>query len=100
MSEIAGIIFIFVGIFFITAGTIGLIRFPDFYCRLHALAKVDSLGFGFILLGAAFFFNSFVICIKLFVIWACIILSSATISYIIAEKAYDLKIKPWKKREK
>jgi len=100
MNEVIGIFFIIIGIFFITAGTIGLMRFPDFYCRLHALTKVDSLGFGLVSLGSAFFFYSFIIFIKLFILWICIILSSATISYLIAEKAYDFEIKPWKKVKK
>ena len=39
------------GVFFFLAGTVGLLRFPDVYTRLHALAKVDNLGLGFLLLG-------------------------------------------------
>ena len=35
------------GIFFL-AGTVGLLRFPDVYTRLHALTKADNVGLGFI----------------------------------------------------
>ncbi len=44
--------FILVGTAFFTAGTIGLVRFPDLRSRLHALTKADGLGLGFIVLGA------------------------------------------------
>ena len=31
------------GLFFFFAGTIGILRFPDFYSRLHPAGKLDSL---------------------------------------------------------
>lgn len=42
----AGIVaaLITVGSFFLTVGTIGLIRFPDVYNRLHATSKATTLG--------------------------------------------------------
>lgn len=40
------------GVVFFTAGTIGLIRFPDTRSRL-ALTKADNLGLSLVLLGVA-----------------------------------------------
>ncbi|BDC36326.1 MAG: hypothetical protein EF806_01780 [Candidatus Methanoliparum thermophilum] len=40
------------GIFFMLMGAIGFIRFPDFYTRLHATGKCDTLGEAFIFLGS------------------------------------------------
>ena len=39
------------GIFFFLSGTVGLLRFPDTFTRLHALTKADNLGLGLIVLG-------------------------------------------------
>ena len=39
------------GFFFIFAGAVGLLRLPDFYTRLHAMGKCDTLGVA-LLLGA------------------------------------------------
>lgn len=36
------------GVFFVVAGTVGLLRFPDLASRLHAVSKADVLGLGFI----------------------------------------------------
>ena len=47
------LVFLAVGVLFFTAGTVGLIRFPDVRLRLHALTKADNLGLGFILLAVA-----------------------------------------------
>ena len=40
------------GSFFMLAGAIGLVRFPDFYMRLHAPTKASTLGVGSILLAS------------------------------------------------
>ena len=41
------------GLFFFTAGTVGLLRFPDLRSRLHAVTKADTLGLGFVMLALA-----------------------------------------------
>lgn len=38
------VVLIAVGSFFLTVGTVGLIRFPDVYNRLHATSKATTLG--------------------------------------------------------
>ena len=39
------------GAFFVLSGGVGLLRFPDFYTRIHAAGITDSAGAGLILLG-------------------------------------------------
>jgi multicomponent Na+:H+ antiporter subunit G len=39
------------GAIFLLIGAIGVLRFPDFYTRLHAVSICDTLGAGLILLG-------------------------------------------------
>ena len=46
-----GWILLILGSFFCLVGSIGLIRLPDFYSRVHAASIVDSLGAILILLG-------------------------------------------------
>ena len=43
---------ILVGAFFGLMGSVGLVRLPDFFCRLHAPTKASTLGVGAILLAA------------------------------------------------
>ena len=45
------ILVVLAGILVTLAGAIGLLRFPDFYTRLHATGKCDTLGTGLILMG-------------------------------------------------
>lgn len=41
------------GLVFFLAGTLGLLRFPDVYTRLHALTKADNTGLGLVAAGVA-----------------------------------------------
>ena len=43
---------IVIAAFFLLVGTIGLVRLPDFYMRLHAPTKASTLGVGGILIAS------------------------------------------------
>jgi multicomponent Na+:H+ antiporter subunit G len=43
------VLLLLTGLFFMLAGTIGFVRFPDFYSRMHATGKCDTLGEGLML---------------------------------------------------
>ena len=45
------ILFLVVGLFFMAVSVAGVIRFPDFFSRLHAIGLGQSLGMGFCCLG-------------------------------------------------
>jgi len=46
-----GLLLILAGLFFYLAGTVGMLRFPDVYARLHAVTKADNVGLGLLALG-------------------------------------------------
>lgn len=43
---------IVLGAFFLLLGSIGMLRFPDFYMRLHAPTKASTLGVGCVLVAS------------------------------------------------
>lgn len=45
-------IFLIIGTFFIFSGTLGVLRFPDVYSRLHAATKSSTLGVSGVLIGS------------------------------------------------
>jgi multicomponent Na+:H+ antiporter subunit G len=81
---------------FFLAGTIGLLRFPDVYSRLHALAKADNLGLGCILLGLALQAEHPALALKLLLIWPLVLGASAGVGFAIARRARRLGIRPWR----
>jgi multicomponent Na+:H+ antiporter subunit G len=71
------------GTFFLFAGTVGLLRFPDSLTRLHALTKADNLGLGLVVLGLIPHAESALSALKLIVIWALVLLSGASAAQLI-----------------
>ena len=53
MLDVVSLVAAILGVGFFAAGTVGLLRFPDLYSRLHAITKADTLGLGFIALSIA-----------------------------------------------
>jgi multicomponent Na+:H+ antiporter subunit G len=74
------------GGFFFLAGTVGLLRFPDTLSRLHALTKADNLGLGLVVLGLLPQTGSFMLGLKLIIVWVLVLFASATASQLIACK--------------
>lgn len=95
--DILTIILLFVGALFFLAGTLGLLRFPDVYTRLHALTKADNVGLGFIVIGLILQADSWFVVGKLLFIWILILLAGAGVAHLVANTAQKRGIKPWKK---
>ena len=75
------------GAFFFFAGTVGMLRFPNVYARLHALTKCDNLGFGLVVFGLAWQAESWFVVAKLFLIWGLVMLAGTTNCHLIAQSA-------------
>ena len=87
------IVAIIAGAIFFLAGTVGLLRFPDAYTRLHALTKADNLGLALVVLGLLLQAHSVLGGLKLVLVWLLVLLSSAVVSQLIARttRRRDLK---------
>lgn len=99
MTELVSDLLLLVGAFFYFAGTVGLLRFPDVYTRLHALVKADNLGLGCVLAGLALQAGSLAAALKLLLIWPLALAASAAVSYAIAHRAASLGVLPWRKED-
>lgn len=87
------------GAAFFLAGSLGILRFPDIYSRLHALTKADNLGLGFISLAVALQSTSWSSVAKVVLIWLLALLASATASLLIANAAFAAGREPWRRGE-
>jgi len=95
-SEVISAALLLAGAVFYLAGTMGILRFPDVYTRLHALTKADNLGLGCVALGLALQADSLAAALKLLLIWLLALAASAAVSYVIAMRADALGIAPWR----
>ena len=75
------------GILFYLAGSIGLLRLPDIYCRLHALTKADNLGLGLLVAGLVLLTDDLAVALKLALIWLLVLAASAAGAHLIAGQA-------------
>ena len=95
--DLLSLLLVALGGFFFFAGTVGLLRFPDVYTRLHALTKADNRGLGLTVIGLAVQAESWFVVGKLFLIWALVLVSGASVAHLIAQGALARGIRPWKR---
>ncbi|MDX5332559.1 MAG: monovalent cation/H(+) antiporter subunit G [Gammaproteobacteria bacterium] len=96
LTELASTGLLLAGAAFFLAGTVGLLRFPDVYCRLHALAKVDNLGLGLVVLGLMLQADGLAQVLKLGLVWLLALAASATVAYLVARRALRRGVAPWR----
>ncbi len=91
--DIISIISLVGGLFFLFVGTVGLLRLPDVYNRLHATTKCDTLGAGLLLLSLALQ-SSLAVGIRLILLAVFILVTNPTAAHVIAKAAYKTGVKP------
>lgn len=91
------LICIAIGLFFMVAGAVGLVRLPDFYTRVHACGKCDTLGEGMMLIGFILYEGMSLIAVKLLLLVVFIFITSPTAVHAIMNVAYSRGVEPWKK---
>jgi len=95
LAQWIGGLLVFAGIPFFLLGTLGLLRFPDVYTRLHALAKADNVGLGLVCIGLGIQSGSVTLLLKLVLIWVLMLIASATAAGLIARTALARGLRPW-----
>lgn len=88
------------GVAFFVVGSIGVLRFPDVYTRIHALTKADNLGLGLVVLGLLPGAESVAAALKLLLIWLLALLASACSAYLVARAARRRGIRPWQREDR
>ena len=87
VAAVVSIVAIVAGALFFLAGTLGLLRFPDPFTRLHALTKADNLGLGLVVFGLLPQVDGVVTGLKLVVVWLLVMLAGACASQMVARTA-------------
>ena len=89
------------GLVFFTGGTVGILRFPDFYSRLHAAGKLDTFGLvttiGTLGLYVAFSLGSLLTALKISLILVFVFITSPTATHAIVDAGVRAGQTPWTK---
>ena len=97
--NIAALVIIFCGIFFMTVSALGIVRLPDFYSRNHAVGKSETLGSMLVLLGLAIYNGFEINSLKLLAIILFIMLANPTATHALAREALRAGLQPWVRRK-
>lgn len=85
---IAGSLLMGVGLFFCFAMTVGMLRFPDAYTRLHAGTKGLTVGAGLLLLGVAVRAPSAAFALRALLVAIFLLVTNPIAIHAIARAAY------------
>ena len=73
-----------VGLFFVTIGVLGLIRFNNIFQRMHALSVMETLGFFCFFSGLMILAGASLLALKLFFIFLLMMIIAPTSTHILA----------------
>jgi multicomponent Na+:H+ antiporter subunit G len=94
LLELASWMLLTVGGALAVIGGVGVLRFPDFYTRLHAASITDTLCSGLILAGLALQAGLSLVSAKLVLIFLFLMLTSPAAAYAIAKAARHGGLQP------
>jgi len=83
-----------VGLVFVIGGTLGVLRLPDFFTRLHAAGMTDTLGAELILIGLIIQEGFTQLSLKFVFVAIFLLLTSPTATHAVANAAYQAGLKP------
>jgi len=87
------------GFFFFVTATVGLLRLPDFYTRLHATGKGDTLAVFLSLVGLALYEGFSLVSVKILFIAFFMFLAQPTATHAISRAGLKCGLKPWTKEK-
>lgn len=94
------------GLFFYTGGALGILRFPDFYSRLHPAGKLDTAGQLMALSAIALYvfhtpsLQHLLTAAKIGLIVIFVYITSPTATHAIVDAGVRAGLKPWQKKVK
>jgi len=107
-ADVVSWVCIVTGLFFILVGSIGLIRFPDVYTRLHAAGMTDTMGAGFLIVGMSLQTvvgildgetGYWAVLVRLALVYAFLTFTSPIATHALARAALAGGVEPWTNEE-
>jgi multicomponent Na+:H+ antiporter subunit G len=84
------------GLLFVLAAVVGVLRLPDFYSRLHATSKCDTLGLALMVAGVAIQTGWTLTTGKILLLVVFVTFVNSTAAHALGRAAYRSGLTPWK----
>jgi len=91
------------GLVFFAGGAVGIIRFPDFYSRLHPAGKLDTAGLATTMGALALYtagslsLGSLITASKIILIFVFTFITSPTATHALVDAGVRAQLTPWRK---
>ena len=87
-ADVVTTVLVSLGAVFCVIGGLGLLRFPDFYVRVHAAGITDTLGATLVLVGLMFQSGFGQVTVKLVMVLLFLLATSPTATHALVKAAY------------
>lgn len=94
MKPVLGAAMCLVGAVLAIIGTIGVLRFPDFYTRLHAASVIDTSAATIAIAGMMLLAPDWLVAFKLLAVWLFLFLTGPTAGHALANAAHTAGLEP------
>lgn len=95
--NIVGLAIMAVGMFFLLVSSIGLIRLPGFFARVHAVSKSETMGTTLILAGLIVHEGLTLVSLKLGLILVFVAIANPVGAHLLTRAAIRTGIMPWRR---
>jgi multicomponent Na+:H+ antiporter subunit G len=92
MVRLAGMV---VGVLFVLAASIGMVRLPDLFLRMATTTKAATVGLGLVLIAVAVAFADLYVTIRIIVIAIFLVLTVPVAAHALGRAAYRSGIPLW-----
>ena len=96
LLDILSVVALLLGTLILIFAALGVARFPDFYSRLHAAGKGDTLGLALVLLGLILTAGLTLVSLKLAFVIFFVFLLNPTATHALARGAWICGVRPWR----
>jgi multicomponent Na+:H+ antiporter subunit G len=93
-------IFMALGIFLLMVATVGVLRLPDFFTRVHTVGKADTLGIVLVLIGVAISEGLNLTSLKLVFVIVFYLLANPSSAHAISHAALRCGLPAWTRRDR
>lgn len=99
MIEIVISFFLITGSLFCLIASLGILRFPDIYMRMHAVTKAGTVGVGFVLVAVAISLNDITVTSRVFLTILFLLLTAPAGSHLLGKGALKSKYEFWRNKK-
>ena len=93
----AGTMLIALGLAFMVITALGMIRLPDFYSRVHAVSKSETLGIMLVLLGLILHEGATMVSLKIGLILVFVAVANPVGAHLLTRAALRTGQMPWRR---